>query len=235
MAPSPYGVGKGLTQTPGWAPHGRFAHLRPEEGGAEVAARVGPGPPFRGQRAARPPKVVFERSVPISGRLHPPRAGNRVSSRRVSVPVSPHGRVPRPPPAGVPLYGPPPRRRRETCRREGSEADRGPASDGGPGSGDPEVRRPAPLDRRVPACDDGGSSAPGRRGRLASFVHYNGLEPPVRCVCKVAVPKAPRGRVCTAREAPRDLVPTRPSADRGPRPTGRRGGGARRGPAPVGP
>src|SRR2546422_7676311 len=105
--------GKGLTRTPGWARRGR-ARIRREEGGGEVATRVGARASVRGEAPPGDEEVVLDGPVSVRELVSAPRVRDRVPPRGVPEPLSADGGVASPSPAGVPRYMPSGLRGRET-------------------------------------------------------------------------------------------------------------------------
>src|SRR5438034_457812 len=155
---------------------------------------------FRWERAIwrcpTPRKALRDRVLSATvARRKSPRGGARAVATKGQgpVPVPADGGVQRPASAGVPLHRPADPGRGEADRGEGAETVGHPPTDGDPGLGDPEVRGPDALDRRLPARDDGGPEGARRGDRLAAVLHHDAAEPAVRRVRAVAVPP-PQGR-----------------------------------------
>src|SRR5881396_2409984 len=198
---------------------------RPARHRGEMAGGLGEGPRVRREGRSAPPEMVLDRPLSVHERISASRLRNLVPAGVVPVAVPPDARLQRPPSPGLPLHGPPDPRRREARGREGTEAMGHPAQDGDPGPRDPEVRRPDALDRGLPRGDDRGPEGPRGRGRLDAVLHHDAPQPALRRVRPLAVPSSQGRRLRQDRQAPGDLVPERPGADRGPRPDrgGRRG------------
>src|SRR6266581_4416616 len=178
-------------------PHGGKASRRPQIGRpaadrSQVAIRVGARTRIRRARGRRSAQVVLHGPLPV------------------------HEWVPAP---GVRHLVPP---GREADCGERAEAVGDPPGDGHPRPGDPEIRGSDALDRGLPRRDDGRlESARGGR-RLDAFLHHDAAQPAVRRVRALAVPPPQGRRLRADRQAPGDLVPEGPGADRGPRSPRRR-------------
>ena len=194
----------------------------------QVAGRLGEGERERRASRSDAAQVVHDRPVPLHERVPTPRFRDFVPASGVSVAISSHARVQRPPSGGVSLHGSSDPGRREAHRREGAEAVGHPAEDGNPGPRHSKVRGPDALDRGISRGRDGGLEGPGCRGGLDPVLHHDPAEPALRRVRAMAVPSPPGRRLRQDRQAPSDLVSERPSPYRGSRPPRGRGGDAER-------